>query len=86
VLIGWHLDPWVLVPSEPCLDACDVGYLIVHCPSGTLGRVREVGIAAAAGKVDHGLGGLGEGFDEVVQALRLCRVWRHGVSLLRVCT
>ena len=55
------------------LDAHDMGYLVVHRPSWTLGGLREVVIAAGAGQIDNGMGGAGEGLDEVVQTLRRCR-------------
>jgi hypothetical protein len=58
----------------------------MHRPSGTLGRLREVVIAAGARQIDDGPGGLGERLDEVGQALGFCFVWRHAVSLLRVLT
>ena len=86
VLVGWHLDPRVLVPLEPGLDADDMGYLVVHRPPGALGGPSEVFIGAGAAKVDHGRSGVGEGRDEVVQTLRRCRMHGHAATLLRVLT
>ena len=83
VLVVRHrLNPRVLVTLEPGLYADDIGYLVVHRPPGALGGKRQVVIAAAAREVDHGLGGVGEGRDEVVQTLRCCRVHGHAVTLL----
>ena len=81
-----HLDPRVLASSEPGLDTHDRGYLNLHGPSRTLSGFLEVIIAAGASKIDNGLGCLGEGFEEVVRTVRLCRGWRHMVRLLRVWT
>jgi hypothetical protein len=72
------------VSSQQCLDARDVGYLIVHRPSGTLCGLGKVDLAAGTSEFEDGPGGLGEYLDEVVQVMRLCRMWRHGGSLLRL--
>ena len=61
-----------LYPPQPGLDAHDVGYLVVHGPSGALGGLGEIVVAAGGRKIDDGLGDLGEGLDEVVQTLRRC--------------
>jgi hypothetical protein len=66
VFIRWQIDPWVLMSREQRLDAHDVRYLIVHRPSGTLGGLGEVDIAAGTGEVQDGLAGLGKCLDEVV--------------------
>jgi hypothetical protein len=59
--------------------------LRMSCSCVQTSKVRN-SIAAAARKIDDGLGGLGEGFDEVVQMLRRFLLWRHAVSLLRLWT
>ena len=69
-----HLDPRVQVSRESGLDADHVRQLVVHRPPGALGGLRQVVHPAAAPEVDHSLGGLGEGIDEVMQSLRHCRV------------
>ena len=84
VLVGWHLDPRVPLPRQPGLDADDMRDLVVHRPSGAVGGSRQVVIAAGMGKIHDGLGGAGEGFDEVVQPLRWCQIWRHVASLPRL--
>ena len=81
VLVVRHLDPGVLVSSQPRLNADNVRNLVVHRPPRALGRLREVVIAAAAGEIDNGLRCVGEGFDTVVKPLRRCLVWRHAASL-----
>ena len=86
VLVARHRDPRVLVSRQPGLDAHDVGYLVVHRPSGAVRGFREVVLAAAMGKIDDGLGGLGKGLDEVGQMPRRWRIQEHSASLLRLCT
>jgi hypothetical protein len=55
------------------LAAHDMGYLVVHRPPWTLGGLCEVVIAAGVGQIDDGMGGAGEGLDEVVHTLGRCR-------------
>jgi hypothetical protein len=84
VLVVRHLDPRVLASGQPGLDADDVRYLVMHRPSGALGGLREVVLAAGTSEVEHGLGGAREGFDEVAEPMRSWLIWRHAASLLRL--
>jgi hypothetical protein len=49
-------------------------YLVVHRPAGALGGLRQVLHPTVVPKANHGLRGLGEGLNEVMETLRRCRV------------